>query len=224
MGFISDKDSGHLWDFLDSIFRYGAPLCDWQGEVSDLEFFNRFCGKFLERSGERAIFVKCRTECDLGCPRRVILHSYGNFIATCSGTSSELPYKLTKKGVQVYGVNYGAFLGRICDGLGISYDGGIFDKVTGIYFLGEHLAVTGQNFPVFFYLDFRCGNLLKGIRDINLLVDGAYILVILVHEKLTIRAQELLKRRGSICIVLSEEFNFRSDGDLEAKRLLSDIV
>ncbi len=214
-------DSSRLWHFLEYASRHGAPWCEWQEELSDLGILEKFSNIYLSRIERRAFIVKCRTECNLGCSRKVVEHPYGHILAACSGATKELPYRLTRKGIQVYGLNFSRFFESICNGLGFRCDGVTFDKFTGIYFLGSHTFFNGDSFPVYFI--FQSSEFIKEVRNINLICDVPYILLVSTSGRLTVRVDELLKRKGSKCIVLSEEVFFQGDGSLKVLRTFDDI-
>ena len=206
-----------LWQFLEEHPKQNAPWCEWQDAFGGWDSFNGFERKFLQLTDQRASAVNCRTECGLGCPRKVVEHAADDIAAVCP-EQEEKPYSLNKRDVLVYTLNRSAFHKSICAGLGITRNENSLDGIPGVCRLGDYTPTAGFNFPVYLTFKNDPDELLESVRNISLLGQALYALIIPTRKQLTPRVEDLLGRSGSICIVLSEEFSIQSNGSLKALR------
>lgn len=211
-----------LWHFLEEHPKQNAPWCEWQDEFGSWNSFNGFERKFLQLTDQRASAVNCRTECGLGCPRKVVEHAADDIAAVCPEQEHK-PYKLNKRDVLVYTLNRSAFHKSICTGLGITRNENSLDGIPGVCRLGDYTPTAGFNFPVYLTFKNDPDELIESVRSISLLGQAPYALIIPTRKQLTPRAEDLLGRSGSICIVLSEEFSIQANGSLKALRSATDV-
>lgn len=213
-----------LWQFLEEHPKQNAPRCEWQDEFGGWDSFNGFERKFLQLTDQRASAVNCRTECGLGCPRKVVEHAADDIAAVCPEQEHK-PYGLNKGDVLVYTLNRSAFHKSICTGLCITRNENSLDGIPGVFRLGDYTPTTGFNFPVYLTFKNDPDELLETIRNISLLGQAPYALIIPTRKQLTPRAEDLLSRSGSICIVLSEEFSIQANanGSLKTLRSATDV-
>ena len=97
------------------------------------------------------------------------------------------------------------------------------DGIPGVCRLGDYTPTAGFNFPVYLTFKNDPDELLESVRNISLLGQAPYALIIPTRKQLTPRTEDLLNRSGSICIVLSEEFSIQSNGSLKALRPATDV-
>ncbi len=211
-----------LWQFLEEHPKQNAPWCEWQDAFGGWDSFTGFERKFLQLTNQRAFAVNCRADCVLSCPRKVVEHSADDIVAVCP-EQEEKPYSLNKRDVLVYTLNRSAFHKSICSGLGITLNENALDGIPGVFRLGDYTPTAGYSFPV--YLTFKSDPdaLLESVRNISLLGQDPYALIIPTRKQLTPRTEDLLNRSGSICIVLSEEFSIQANGSLKALRPATDV-
>lgn len=211
-----------LWQFLEEHPKQNAPWCEWQDEFGGWDSFNGFERKFLQLTDQHASAVNCRTECGLGCPRKVVEHATDDIAAVCP-EQEEKPYNLSKRDVLVYTLNRSAFHKSICAGLGITRNENSLDGIPGVCRLGDYTPTAGFNFPVYLTFKNDPDELIESVRSISLLGQDPYALIIPTRKQLTPRVEDLLGRSGSICIVLSEEFSIQANGSLKALRSATDV-
>ncbi len=211
-----------LWQFLEEHPKQNAPWCEWQDAFGGWDSFSGFETKFLQLTNQRASAVNCRTDCGLGCPRKVVEHAADDIAAVCP-EQEEKPYSLNKRDVLVYTLTRSSFHKSICSGLGITRNENTLDGIPGVFRLGDYTPTAGFNFPV--YLTFKSDPdaLLESVMNISLLGQTPYALIIPTRKQLTPRTEDLLNRSGSICIVLSEEFSIQANGSLKALRPATDV-
>lgn len=211
-----------LWQFLEEHPRQNAPWCEWQDAFGGWDSFSGFERKFLQLTDQRASAVNCRTDCGQGCPRKVVEHAADDIAAVCP-EQEEKPYSLNKREVLVYTLNRSSFHKSICTGLRITRKENSLDGIPGVFRLGDYTPTAGFNFPV--YLTFKSDpdELIESVRSISLLGQAPYALIIPTRKQLTPRAEDLLSRSGSICIVLSEDFSIQANGSLKALRPATDV-
>lgn len=213
-----------LWQFLEEHPKQNAPRCEWQDEFGGWDSFNGFERKFLQLTDQRASAVNCRTECGLGCPRKVVEHAADDIAAVCPEQEHK-PYGLNKGDVLVYTLNRSAFHKSICTGLYITRNENSLDGIPEVFRLGDYTPNAGFNFPVYLTFKNDPDELLETVRNISLLGQAPYALIIPTCKQLTPRAEDLLSRSGSICIVLSEEFSIQANanGILKVLRSATDV-
>lgn len=211
-----------LWQFLEEHPKQNAPWCEWQDAFGGWDSFSEFERKFLQLTDQRASAVNCRTECGLGCPRKVVEHAADDIAAVCP-EQEQKPYKLNKRDVLVYTLNRSAFHKSICTGLGITRNENSLDGIPGVCRLGDYTPTAGFNFPVYLTFKNDPDELIESVRSISLLGQDPYALIIPTRRQLTPRTEDLLSRSGSICIVLSEEFSIQANGSLKALRSETDV-
>ena len=211
-----------LWQFLEEHPKQNAPWCEWQNAFSAWSSFNGFETKFLQLTKQRASAVNCRTDCGLGCPRKIVEHAADDIVAVCP-EREEKPYGLNKKDVLVYTLNRSAFHKSICSGLGITLNENTLDGISGVCRVGDYTPTAGYSFPVYLTFKNDPDELLESVRNISLLGQDSYALIIPTRKQLTPRIEDLLKRSGSICIVLSEEFSIQANGSLKGVRSATEV-
>ena len=211
-----------LWQFLEEHPKQNAPWCEWQDAFGGWDSFSGFERKFLQLTNQRASAVDCRTECGLGCPRKVVEHAADDIAAVCPEQEHK-PYGLNKRDVLVYTLNRSAFHKSICTGLGFTRNENPLDGIPGVCRLGDYTPTAGFNFPVYLTFKNDPDELVESVRSISLLGQDHYALIIPTRKQLTPRAEDLLGRSGSICIVLSEEFSIQANGSLKALRSATDV-
>ncbi len=211
-----------LWQFLEDHPKQNAPWCEWKDVFGGRDFFNGFEKKFLQLTNQRASAVNCRTDCGLGCPRKVVEHAADDIVAVCP-EQEEKPYTLNKRDVLVYTLNRSAFHKSICAGLGIIRNENMLDGIPGVFRVGDYTPTAGYSFPVYLTFKNDPDELLESVRSISLLGQTPYALLIPPRKQLTPRVENLLNRSGSICVVLSEEFSTKSNGSLKTIRWGTDV-
>ena len=211
-----------LWHFLEEHPKQNAPWCEWQDAFGGWDSFSGFERKFLQLTNQRASAVNCRTDCGLGCPRKVVEHAADDIAAVCP-EQEEKPYSLNKRDVLVYTLNRSSFHKSICTGLGITRNENSLDGIPGVFRLGDYTPTAGFNFPVYLTFKNDPDEFLESVRNISLLGQDPYALIIPTRKQLTPRAEDLLSRSGSICIVLSEDFSIQANGSLKALRPATDV-
>jgi hypothetical protein len=211
-----------LWQFLEEHPRQNAPWCEWQDAFGGWDSFSRFERKFLQLTDQRASAVNCRTDCGLDCPRKAVEHAADD-IAAVYPEQEEKPYSLDKRDVLVYTLNRSSFHKSICTGLEITKNENSLDGIPGVFRHGDYTPTAGFNFPVYLTFKSNPAELLESVRNISLLGQDSYALIIPTRKQLTPRTEDLLSRSGSICIVLSEGFSIQTNGSLKALRPAADI-
>jgi hypothetical protein len=211
-----------LWQFLEEHPKQNAPWCEWQDAFGGWDSFTGFERKFLQLTSQRAFAVNCRTDCGLGCPRKVVEHAADDIVAVCP-EQEEKPYSLNKKDVLVYTLNRSAFHKSICSGLGITLNENGLDGIPGVCRVGDFIPTAGYSFPIHLTFKDNPEELLESVRNITLLGQGPFTLFIPTRKQLTPRVEDQLQKSGSICLVLSEEFSIQGNGSLKAVRSATDV-
>jgi len=182
-----------LWQFLEEHPRQNAPWCEWQDAFGGWDSFSGFERKFLQLTDQRASAVNCRTDCGQGCPRKVVEHAADDIAAVCP-EQEEKPYSLNKRDVLVYTLNRSSFHKSICTGLGITRNENSLDGIPGVFRLRDYTPTAGFNFPVYLTFNGDPDELLESVRNISLLGQDPYALIIPTRKQLTPRAEDLLSR------------------------------
>lgn len=211
-----------LWQFLEEHPKQNAPWCEWQDAFGGWDSFTGFERKFLQLTSQRASAVNCRTDCGLGCPRKVVEHAADDIVAVCP-EQEEKPYSLNKRDVLVYTLNRSAFHKSICSGLGITLNENALDGIPRVCRVGDFIPTAGYSFPVYLTFKDNPEELLESVRNITLLGQGPFALLIPTRNQLTPRIEDQLQRSGSISLVLSEEFSIQGNGSLKAARSVTDV-
>ena len=64
-----------VWEFLEALPGKSAALFDWDHALSGWDRYPLFRDHFLQLTKNHATAVDCPTDCGLGCPRKVVVHS-----------------------------------------------------------------------------------------------------------------------------------------------------
>lgn len=173
-----------LWQFLEEHPKQNAPWCEWQDAFGSWDSSNGFERKFLQLSSQRASAVSCRKDCGLGCPRKVVEHAADDIAAVCP-EQEEKPYRLNKQDVLVYTLNRPTFHKSICTRLGIARNENSLDGIPGFCRLSDYKPTAGFNFPVYLTFKNDPDELIEDARNISLLGQNSYALIIPPRKQLT---------------------------------------
>ena len=89
--------------------------------------------------------------------------------------------------------------------------------------MGDFIPTAGYSFPVYLTFKDNPEELLESVRNVTLIGQGPFALLIPTRNQLTPRIEDQLQRSGSICFVLSEEFPIQNNGSLKAVRSVTDV-
>lgn len=140
-----------LWQTLEALPGLAAPALEWRDRLG-AELGQ--VGKLLKPTGELASSVDCPSPGGVGCPRRVVDHGAGQFVAVCGDSPrscDDLP--LTKSDIVIQRIEETGLCQAIAAALGLSSPTAVGTGQPGILHVGDFEPVAGKRFPVYLALE-----------------------------------------------------------------------
>ena len=211
-----------LWQYLEDLPGQAAPLVEWHQHLDGWPGFQDFHRRYLQLTKDPATAVECRTDCGLGCPRKVVTHTPNNIVAVCP-EQEEKPYSLIAEDILVYSIKRNTFHKDLCSNLGIEFRESKLDDCRRTWRLGDYIPTAGYIFPVFISFQEEPEDLLEVVRTLCLNQSNPFALIIPTRRSVTPDIENMLNQRGSLLLTLNEEMLFSDKGKLQAVRPASDV-
>jgi hypothetical protein len=212
-----------LWQYLETLPGQSAPWCEWNTALGQWHGLSDFHKRCLQLKKGKAMAVECKTDCGLGCPRKVVEHGQDDIVAVCP-EQEDRPYPLNRNDILIYSLKRNIVHKDLCAALGIAHRESKVDGYHHTWRLGEYIPTAGYVFPVFISFQDEPGKLTEVVRNLCLLhEDRAFVLITPTRRCLTPRAEQLLEKRNAFFLALSEEMIFSDSGILHAKRQVEEV-
>jgi hypothetical protein len=136
-----------LWPTLEALPGLAAPVLEWR-ELLKVEFDQ--AGKLLRPTSELAASVDCPSPGGVGCPRRVVDHGGGHFVAVCGDSPRNCDdVKLTKADIVIHRIDEAVLCHGIAAALSLSAPAATGTGQPGILYVGDFEPIAGKRFPVY---------------------------------------------------------------------------
>jgi hypothetical protein len=136
-----------LWQTLDELPGWAAPTLDWRKRLGK-EFDQ--VGKLLRPTSELAASVDCPSPGGDGCPRRVVDHGGGRFVAVCGDSPRNCDdLTLTKPDLVIRRIDEAVLCKGIAAALSLSAPAATGTGQPGILHVGDFEPIAGKRFPVY---------------------------------------------------------------------------
>jgi len=206
-----------LWQYLEDLPGQAAPLVEWHQHLDGWPGFQDFHRRYLQLTKNPATAVECRTDCGLGCPRKVVTHAPNDIVAVCP-EQEEKPYPLKRQDILIYSVKRASLHKDICSALGITHRESKVDGCRRTWRLGDFVPTAGMIFPVFLTHQEDQDELLEVAKTLCLLHADPFVLLTLTRRRLSPPTEQMLAQRNAIFLALEEEMPFDEQGGLQVRR------
>ncbi len=206
-----------LWRYLEDLPGQAAPLVEWHQHLDGWPGFQDFHRRYLQLTKDPATAVECRTDCGLGCPRKVVTHAPNDIVAVCP-EQEEKPYPLKRQDILIYSVKRASLHKDICSALGITHRESKVDGCRRTWRLGDFVPTAGMIFPVFLTHQEDQDELLEVAKTLCLLHADPFVLLTLTRRRLSPPTEQMLAQRNAIFLALEEEMPFDEQGGLQVRR------
>ena len=206
-----------LWQYLEDLPGQAAPLVEWHQHLDGWPGFQDFHRRYLQLTKDPATAVECRTDCGLGCPRKVVTHAPNDIVAVCP-EQEEKPYPLKRQDILIYSVKRASLHKDICSALGITHRESKVDGCRRTWRLGDFVPTAGMIFPVFLTHQEDQDELLEVAKTLCLLHADPFVLLTLIRRRLSPPTEQMLAQRNAIFLALEEEMPFDEQGGLQVRR------
>lgn len=206
-----------LWQYLEDLPGQAAPLVEWHQNLDGWPGFPVFRKRHLQLTKSQATAVECRTDCGLGCPRKVVMHAPNDIVAVCP-EQEEKPYPLKRQDTLIYSVKRTSLHKDICSALGITHRESKVDGCRRTWRMGDFVPTAGLAFPVFLTQQEDQDELLEIVKNLCLLHADPFVLLTPTRRRLSPLTEQMLAQRKSVFLALENEMLFDEKGGLQVRR------
>ena len=146
-----------LWQTLDSLPGLAAPTLEWRQRLKTKP--DQF-GKLLKPANELASSIDCPSPGGDGCPRRVVDHGGGQFVAVCGDSPRNCDnIKLTKADIVIHRIDEAVLCQGIAAALSLSAPAATGTGQPRILHVGDFEPIAGKRFPVYLAIQVEADSL-----------------------------------------------------------------
>ena len=206
-----------VWEFLEALPGKSAALFDWDHALSGWDRYPLFRDHFLQLTKNHATAVDCPTDCGLGCPRKVVVHSDSEIVAVCQEKEAGA-VPLVRQQTFIYRLKQSAVNKAICRALDIQHREEPIPILSHTWRLGDFLPSTGTVFPVYLTLPEKKDDMTETVRELCLENQNPFVLLAPTRKLLSRNAERLMNQRAALFMALCEEVAFQEGGRLKRIR------
>ena len=206
-----------VWEFLEALPGKSAALFDWDHALSGWDRYPLFRDHFLQLTKNHATAVDCPTDCGLGCPRKVVVHSDSEIVAVCQEKEAGA-VPLVRQQTFIYRLKQSAVNKAICRALDIQHREEPIPILSHTWRLGDFLPSTGTVFPVYLTLPEKKDDMTETVRELCLENQNPFVLLAPTRKLLSRNAERLMNQRAALFMALCEEVTFQEGGRLKRIR------
>ena len=214
--------SHRTWRALESMPGLAAPSVEWK-RLLGAEY--DAAKSLLRPNGELASSVPCPVVPGCGCAHAVIAHSLDDIVAVCRCTPRRCEtIKLTRADIVIYEVNRSALGLAIATALEARPEEMSIDNVSLTWLIGAYSPSADLRFPLYLTVQIDTDDFRHVVDALIARNDKPFILVAPTHDLCSPQSVELLRRRDSCFIALSEILLWGSDGKFTLTHPVKEIL
>jgi len=204
-----------LWNYLEDIMNFSAPLNDWKQAIGGQNDFAAFQAMLLVATGKYADQIACQARCDRTCAMTVFPRDSTRFDAICSLNKFN-SREINADEVMEYRLDLSRLHQAIAEVLGFQLNA--FPGHPRRYYLGEYIPFQGVSFPVYISYCNLKACLAGMIKELCAGEPKQFVLLATSRRFLTPATEQLLEKREALFLSLEDELVIDRDGKLKTLR------
>jgi len=203
-----------LWPALEALPGLAAVAQEWRDRLGDDFDAGR---RLLRLTNRRAEAYPCPIPGGVGCPRRIVDHGNGRFVAVCSDHPKRCDrLVLTKQDIAVHKLD----ARKLCAGAAVAF--GVdpaFDEIAGLrhtYRVGDYHPVAGKRFPIYLTIQADRASLRDVVARLCAATEPAFLLLVPTLQLVDVAMMDQLARQQARFVALADLFEKDGSGSLAA--------
>lgn len=201
-----------LWPALEALPGLAAVGQEWRDRFGD----DFDAGQELLRlTNRRAESYPCPSPGGVGCPRRVVDHGNGMFVAVCGDQPTRCEkLVLTKQDIAVHELDARKLCVAVAVAFNVDPD---FDHIAGLrqtYRVGYYHPQAGKRFPIYLTIQTDSASLRDVAAQLCAVTEPAFILLVPTLQLVDVALTDLLARRRARFVALADLFEMGQSGKL----------
>jgi len=199
-----------LWPALEALPGLAAITQEWKDRLGEDFGAGR---ELLRLTNRRAEAYPCPSPGGVGCPRRIVDHGNGRFVAVCNDHPKRCDrLVLTRQDIAVHELD----ARRLCVPIAMAF--GVdpaFDEIAGLrhtYRVGDYHPVAGKRFPIYLTIQTDRASLRDVAARLCAVTEVAFILLIPTPQFIDVAMTDLLARRKARIVALTDLFEKDGSG------------
>lgn len=201
-----------LWPALEALPGLAAVRQEWQDRFGDDFDAGR---DLLRLTNRRAEAYPCPSPGGVGCPRHIVDHGDGRFVAVCGDHPKRCDrLELTKPEIAIYELD----VRKLCAAAAVAF--GVdpaFDEVTGFqqtWRVGDDIPRAGNRFPIFLTIQTDRASLRDVAARLCATTESAFLLLVPTLQLVDLPMTDLLGRQQARVVALADLFEKDGSGKL----------
>jgi len=203
-----------LWPALEALPGLAAVTQEWKDRLGEDFDAGR---ELLRLTNRRAEAYPCPSPGGVGCPRRIVDHGNGRFVAVCNDHPKRCDrLVLTRQDIAVHELD----ARRLCVAIAMAF--GVepaFDEIAGLrhtYRVGDDHPEAGKRFPIYLTIQTDRASLRDVVARLCAATEPAFLLLAPTLRFVDVAMTDLLARRQARFAALADLFEKDGSGKLAA--------